>query len=61
LDSTQPKRAHSNQISSEKVTIRPNKIFFELYEQRQPTGTVLGSTQLQTGQIRFMTHTICHN
>ena len=61
LDSTQPKRAHPNQILSKKATIGPNIIFFGLYEQHQPTGTVLGSTQLQTGQIRFMTHTICHN
>jgi hypothetical protein len=59
LDPT--KRACPNQISSKKATIWPNKIFFELYEQHQPTGTVLGSNQLQTGQIRFMTHTICHN
>jgi hypothetical protein len=39
----------------------PTKSFFGLYEQRHPTETVLGSTQLQTGQINFMTHTICHN
>jgi hypothetical protein len=61
LDSTQRKRARPNEISSKKATIGPNKIFFGLYEQRQPTRTVLGSTQLQTGQIHFMTHTICHN
>jgi hypothetical protein len=58
---TQPKRAHPDQISSKKATIGPNKIFFGLYEQRQPTGTVLGSTQLQTSQIHFMKHMICHN
>jgi hypothetical protein len=61
LDSTQPKQAHPNQFSSKKATIGPNKIFLGLYEQRELTETVLGSTQLQTGQIRFMTHTICHN
>jgi hypothetical protein len=61
LDSTQPKQARPNQISYRKATIGPNNFFFKLYEQRQPTGTVLGSTQQQTGQIRFMTHTICHN
>jgi hypothetical protein len=61
LDLTQPKWAHPNQISSKKATIGPNKIFFALYEQRQPTGTVLGSTRLQMGQIHFMTPTICHN
>jgi hypothetical protein len=48
-------------IRQQKATIGPNKIFFGLYEQRQPTRVVLGSTQLQTGQIHFMTHTICHN
>jgi hypothetical protein len=35
--------------------------FFGLYEQCYPTGIVLGSTQRQTGQIHFMTHTRCHN
>jgi hypothetical protein len=58
LNSTQQKQAHPNQISSKKGIIGPNKIFFRLYEQRQPTGTILGSTQLQTGQ---KTHTVCHN
>jgi hypothetical protein len=61
LNSTQPKQAWPNQLSSKKATIWPNKIFFGLYEQRQPTRIVLGSTQLQTGQIRFMMHTFCHN
>jgi hypothetical protein len=61
LDSTQPKRVHPNKVSYEKGAIEPNKIFFGLYELRQPTRIVLGSTQLQTVQIRFMTHTICHN
>jgi hypothetical protein len=61
LDSTQQKRAHPNQISSKKATNRPNKTFFGLYDQHQPTWIVLGSTQLQTSQIRFMTQTVCHN
>jgi hypothetical protein len=45
----------------EKATNGPNKIFFGLYEQCRPIGTVLDSTQLQTGQIRFMMQTLCHN
>jgi hypothetical protein len=56
-----PKRARPNQISCKKTTIGPNKIYFGLYEQCQPTGIALGSTHLQMGQISFMTHTICHN
>jgi hypothetical protein len=55
------KRACPNQISPKKATNGPNKIFFGLYEQHQPTGTVLDSTQLQMGQIHFMTQTVCHN
>jgi hypothetical protein len=61
LDSTQQKWAQPNRISPKKATIGPNKIFFGLYEQCQYTGKVLGSTELQTGQISFMTHTVYHN
>jgi hypothetical protein len=60
LDSIQQKVAHANLISSKKATIGSNKIFFGLYEQRLYTG-IVGSTQLQTDQIRFITHTVCHN
>jgi hypothetical protein len=52
LDPT--KTGPPNEISSKKATIGPNKSF-------QPIGKVMGSTLLQTGQVHFMMHTICHN